>query len=216
MKRESSSRTFHRELKLPTPKLILANNTINTLGSDLQLQPLRQANLSIMGNLINIDTNGNLKVEGNATFAHDVTIKGKLATNLIAPIPDSDLVVQLDNYQNNPDSKSTIRNSQFVIRNSSNSAVLAINQSGDLTSSGSGNFTNLATNGINIVRTVQADTSLTETAASSSAGTAIILANETERTIRSPFVNKDSLIYLTAASDTQNLTPYIARQTASS
>lgn len=195
--------------------LILADNTINTIGSALQLQPLRQGNLSIMGNLVAIDTNGNLKVSGNAQFAKNVEIKGKLAVNLIAPVPDSDLVIQL-NEPKFSNSKPAIRNSQFVIRNSSNSAVMAVNQLGDIIASGSGAFSKIAANALNIVRGAQADTSLIETIASSSAGTAIITPHETERTIISPYVNNDSLIYLTAVSDTQGLSPYIARQTENS
>jgi hypothetical protein len=193
--------------------LILANNSINTIGNPLRLQPLREGNLSIMGELVVIDTNGNLKVNGNAAFAKNVTIKGKLTTNLIAPIPDSDLIIQLNGEQNTSNPDSLVRDSKIVIRNASKSAVLAINQQGDLETSGSGTFENLAAGGFNIIRGAQADTSFLETVASSSAGTAIIIANERERTIVSPYVSENSLIYLTAASDTEGLIPYIARQT---
>ncbi len=193
--------------------LILANNAINTLGSDLELQPLRQGNLSVMGGLLTIDTNGNLKVYGNATFAKDITVKGKIAASVIAPIPNSDLIIQLDNNHKKSDSKSVIHNSEFVINNASGSGVLTVNQLGDIRASGSGTFSTLTAKSFNIIRGVQADTSLVQTTASSSAGTAVIIAYETERTIISPFITKDSLIYLTAASDTQGLTPYIARQT---
>ncbi|MBU4099740.1 hypothetical protein KJ980_08935 [Patescibacteria group bacterium] len=193
--------------------LILANNAINTLGSNLQLQPLRQANLSIMGDLLVIDTDGNLKISGNANFAKDVTIKGQLSANIIAPIPDSDLIIRLNNNQKKSDSKSAIRNPQFVIQNTTGSAVLTVNQLGDIHASGSGTFSTVAANSFNIIRGAQADTSLVSTIASSSAGTAIITAYETERTIISPFITKDSLIYLTATSNTEGLTPYIARQT---
>ncbi len=193
--------------------LILADNAINTLGSDLELQPLRQGNLSVMGGLLTIDTNGNLKSLGNADFAKNVTIKGKLTAGIIAPVPNSDLIIQLDNNQKKPDPKSVIHNSEFAIHNASGSSVLAVNQLGDINASGSGSFSTVAAKSFNIVRGAQADTSLVQTSASSSAGTAVITAYETERTITSPFVTKDSLIYLTAASDTQGLTPYIARQT---
>jgi site-specific recombinase XerD len=176
--------------------LILADNSINTLGSDLQLQPLRQSNLSIMGNLVSIDTNGNLKVQGNAEFAKNVSVLGTLQAKIIAPIPDSDLAIKLNNTSN------------FTIQNSSGSSTLSVNHLGDVIASGSGKFANLS-----IIRGAQADNSLTQTTASSSAGTATIATHETERTIINPFVKEDSLIYLTATSDTQGLTPYIARQT---
>ena len=177
--------------------LILANNSINTLGSDLEIQPLRQGNLSIMAGLVLIDTNGNLKVSGDATFAKNVTVNDTLKAKIIAPIPDSDLAINLN------------KKSNLSIKNSSGNNTLSINHLGDIISSGSAKFANLA-----IIRGAQADDSITQTTASSSAGTAIITAHETERTIISQFVKEDSLIYLTATSDTQGLTPYVARQTA--
>lgn len=193
--------------------LILADNSINALGSNLELQSLRQGNLSIMGDLISIDTNGNLKVSGKASFAKDVTIQGTLSANIIAPIPDSDLVIQLGNNPNSQPAEALSKKGQFSIHNASDSAVFSVNQQGDIRASGSGTFSSLAAKAFNIVRGAQADTSLIQTTASSSAGTAVITAYETERTIISPFISKDSLIYLTAASDTQGLIPYIARQT---
>jgi hypothetical protein len=72
----------------------------------------------------------------------------------------------------------------------------------------------VAANGLTIIRGAQADTSFTETTASGSAGTAVISANETERTIKTPFVKEKSLIYISATSDTQGQTPYVARQVA--
>jgi hypothetical protein len=80
--------------------------------------------------------------------------------------------------------------------------------------SGSGTFKELASGKLKLIRTAQADTSLTETIATASAGTAVIITAETERTIISPFVTEDSLIYITPVSDTQGTNPYIARQTA--
>ena len=77
-----------------------------------------------------------------------------------------------------------------------------------------GKFKDVLANSVKITRTAQADTSLTETVATASAGTATIVAGQTQRTIVSPFVTKDSLIYLTPVGDTLGLVPYLARQTA--
>ena len=55
---------------------------------------------------------------------------------------------------------------------------------------------------------------MTETIANSSAGKGTITAYETERTIITPYVTDHSLIYITPTSDTGNVTPYLARQTA--
>ena len=174
-------------------------NSINTIGTDLNLQPLRQGSLSIMGGLMTIDTQGNLTVEGNATFVNDVAIKGKLAAGIIAPIPGEDLVFQIGKEA---------QNSEIEVKNATGESVLSINPLGDLISSGSAQFSNFK-----IVRGAQADTSFTETVAQGSAGTAVITTNETERTVVTPYVTENSLIYITAISPTQGTNPYIARQT---
>ena len=180
----------------------ITETSINTVGSDLNLQPLRQGNLSIMAGLVTIDTEGGLSVSGNATFAKDVTVKGKLFANLLAPVPDQDLVIELEKDKNN-----------FAVHDKTGKEVVKVNSLGDVIASGTGRFATIASNALHIVRGAQADTSLTETVASGSAGFAVISANETERTIYTPYIKKDSLIYITATSDTQGLTPYIARQT---
>ena len=192
--------------------MILADNAINTLGSDLQIQPLRQGNLSIMAGLVTIDTDGNLTVGGNATFAKDVRVNGQLAANIIAPVPDQDLVFQVG--QPKAPAGSTLNPSKIEVKNASGSGVLAINELGDLIASGSGKFMQVAANSLKIIRGVQADTSDTETVAEGSAGWTILTRFETQRTIYTPYVQKDSLIYITATSDTQGVTPYIARQRA--
>ncbi len=198
--------------------LILAENSINVLGADLEIQPFRQGNVSFMSGLVAIDTEGNFSVAGNANFAKDVSVKGKLSARFISPIPDEDLVIRLAGHPRESEDlipgQAGNDKGQLVVQNASGSGVLKINQLGDLIASGSGTFNNLIANGLKVVRGVQADTSLTETVASSSAGTAIITRNQAERTVFSPFVKEDSLIYITPTSDTASLTPYIARQTA--
>ncbi len=95
--------------------MFVTENSIETLSTDLSLQSLRQGGLSIMAGLVYIDTEGNLKVQG------DLFISGKLAVNTISPLPTSDL----------------------VINNASGSSVLSINQAGDVIASGSGTFSKL-------------------------------------------------------------------------
>ena len=138
-----------------------------------------------------------------------MTIKGVLATNIISPVPGSNLTIRLGTDVSDP-----TKDGIFEIQNASGSGVLAVDQKGNLTASGSGFFKEVASNLFNIVRGAQADTSVTETTASASAGTAVIKRYYTERTIFSPYVSEKSLIYVTATSDTQGQTPYIARQTA--
>ncbi|HSW48185.1 MAG TPA: hypothetical protein VLG67_03825, partial [Candidatus Saccharimonadales bacterium] len=185
------------------------DNSINTLGTDLSLQPLRQGNLSIMGGLVSIDTEGNLKVTGNAEFGKNVTVNGTLSAGIISPISNSDLVIQLpEKAQNQTQTNTAQHESAFVINNASGSARFSVNNVGDLVSSGSAAFANFK-----IIRGAQADTSMTQTIASGSAGIATITAHETERSILTPFITDKSLIYISPVSSTFGTTPYIARQT---
>ena len=133
--------------------------SINTMSGDLKIQSTGVGGVDMVAGKFKLDTKGNLNVEGNATFAKDVTVKGKLAAD-------------------------------------------------------SAKFSDIAANALKIVRGAQADTSATETTAKGSAGATVIKANQTQRTITSPHVGKDSLIYITATSNTQGVMPYVARQTA--
>ncbi len=186
--------------------LSIADNAINVLGSNLQIQPLRQGGVSFVAGLVEIDREGNLKVEGNAYFAKDVEIKGKLAANIISPLPDQDLVIELGSA--NQESSQNARNSSFIIRNSSQSGVLSINSQGDLLASGSGTFNKLNLSFVEEALAV----SDTEVIASSSAGTAEIKANRTELTLRNPLVTEKSLIYLSPKTSVQNQNVYLLRQ----
>ncbi|RJQ38787.1 tail fiber domain-containing protein, partial [Candidatus Microgenomates bacterium] len=187
---------------------ILADSSINTLGSTLEIQPLRQGAVSIMAGAFYIDTNGNAKFGENAEFEKDIKVNGTLSTNIIAPVPNKDLLIKLGSNNSSTPSGS------FVIQDASGSGVLTIDNEGNLTASKSGSFNDILTKTLNIVRSAQADTSMTETIATASAGTATIIQGETERTIITPYVTDKSLIYITPTSDTQGATPYIARQTS--
>jgi len=172
---------------------IISDNSINVLGNDLNLQPLKQGGLSVMAGLFYIDTSGNMKVGGNAEFAKNVTVKGTLATNIISPITGQDLSIGLSDK------------SKLSVNNSSNSAILAINQLGDLVASGSGTFGKL---NLSLIQPAFA-LSTTEIVATGSAGTAVISAHQTELTIDNPLVTDKSLIYVTPKS---NQIIYLMRQ----
>jgi hypothetical protein len=72
-----------------------------------------------------------------------------------------------------------------------------------------GEFT---TSQLNIQKSAPTLLSDTEMSASSSAGTAYIKAGQTIRSIQSPLVKSDSLIYITPLSDTLGTTPFISEQ----
>lgn len=163
--------------------MFVTENSIETLGTNLSLQSLRQGGLSIMGGLVYIDTNGNLKTQG------DVTIGGKLAVNIISPLPASDL----------------------VINNASGSGVLSISKYGDIVASGSGTFAKL---NLLLIQPVLA-VSATEVIASSSAGVANINSYQNEVTIKNALVTQDSLIYITPVGTPSAEVPFLMRQQTS-
>ncbi len=199
--------------------LVLADNTINVLGASLELQPLRQGSLFIMGGLVTIDIDGNLSVNGNAVFAKNVSIEGTLATNIIAPVPGEDLVITLGTNEPKETngtkeentfstSGSSVSSGSLRVKNALGDSVLTVNSFGDLIASGTATLSSLQ-----IVRGAQADTSVIETTASGSAGISSITAGYTTRTIYSPYVKEDSLIYITPRSETSQAVPYLSRQT---
>jgi site-specific recombinase XerD len=165
---------------------IFGANSINTLGQDLEIQPLKQGAVSILADAIRIETDGTLKVRGNTEIAGDVTVGGKVKTNILSPLPGRDLVVE-----------------------ASNSAVLSVNNAGDVTSSGSATFNKF---NLSFVAPAYA-LSDTEVVATSAAGLASIKPYRTELTIYNPNVTDNSLIYITPVSRTYNQVLYLIRQT---
>jgi len=180
--------------------LTFNGSSINTLGVDLEINPLRQGNISFLGGLIKMDTDGNLEVSGNASFAQDVTVKGVLGANYISPLGDQNINIALNSQTNSAQ--------KFQIKNASGSAVLAVDQSGNISASGSGTFAKL---NFNLVQQALA-VSDTESVATGSAGTAILKRYHTEITIDNSSVTDKSLIYITPVGDTQNMVISLLRQ----
>ncbi len=186
-------------------RLSLADSSINVLGGDLELQSLKQGGIAFVGGEVKIDTDGNLRVNGNAYFAKDLEIKGDLFASLLSPLPGRDFVIKLGKRDEN---ESENHDSSFVIKDASSSALLSVNNKGDLNASGAGTFNKL---NISLVNKALA-LSPTEVVATGSAGTAEISPNREELTIRNSLVTKDSLIYITAKTSTSNESVYLLRQ----
>src|SRR5258708_5728224 len=165
--------------------LILADNSINVLGGDLNIQPLKQGGISFLSGKVYIDVEGNLTVNGNAT------VKGTLFANVLSPIPGSDLVVKL-----------ATSSGAFVIKNASGSAVAKINNEGDAT------FRKL---NLSLVQPAFA-LSENEVIATGSAGIATISARLTELTVRNNQVTPKSLIYVTPVGTASAQVPFLLRQ----
>jgi hypothetical protein len=56
--------------------LKIDGSSINSLGTTLAFEPLKQADIAFMGGEVNIKTDGTLTVNQNASFAKDVEVKG--------------------------------------------------------------------------------------------------------------------------------------------
>lgn len=181
-------------------RLVLAETSINVLGSDLALQPLKQGGVSIADGQVYIDSNGNLSVNGSATFT------GNLAANIISPIGDHNLTLSLNNV--NATSSANVVQPQLDVKNASGSGVFAINQLGDIIASGAATVSKL---NLQVAQTALA-LSDTEQVASGSAGTATITPHHTELTIDTPLVTEHSLIYITPVGPTEGNMPYLLRQ----
>ena len=186
--------------------LKITSDSLDTIATDLNIQPLRQGNVLFQGGLVAIDTQGNLSVKGSANFAQNVTVNGQLATGVIAPIPNQDLTVNLNN-------KTPQEGSNMIINNASGNHVVQISQQGDIIASGEATFNSIASQGFTIIRGAEADASNTITVADGSGGKGIISAHETERTIITSYVTSHSLIYVSPTSNTGSVSPYVARQT---
>ncbi len=168
--------------------LMIGSNSIDTLGQDLEIEPLRQGAVSFLAGAVRIETDGTLKVAGNAEIAGDLSVKGRIRTNIISPLPDSDL----------------------LIKNSSDAAILAINSIGNVVASGSGTF-----NKLNLSFAAPAYAiSDTEVVATGSAGTAAIKQYSGELTIYDSQVTDKSLIYITPTGSSNNEVLYLLRQEA--
>ncbi len=179
---------------------IIAQNSINVLGADLALQPLRQGGINLENGALAIDTNGNLTVNGKAVFNKTIL------ASVVSPLPNQDLNINLGGEPNS--SSSANKNSQFIIRNSSNSAVLSFNQNGDIQASGAATINKL---NFNLVQPALA-VSDTEVVATGSAGQFQINAYQKEITIDNTSVTANSLIYITPVGNASTQAPYLLRQ----
>jgi hypothetical protein len=194
--------------------LSLADNTINTFSGPLYLQSLGLGGIDILAGKIVIDEHG------NATFEGDVTIKGKLATKSINPLPENDLVIDLAQIPLTSESEEeNLETSQsafgkLLVKGFEGQTVASID------ASGSAYFTSLG---------LEADYSATESGmiiaaydnwlenneyspaikTNASTGVAILPAYEQEIMIYNPKITDKSLVYITPVTDTENKVVYV-------
>lgn len=175
-------------------RFVLGQNSIDTLGQDLEIQPLKQGAISFMGGSVKIGTDGNLKVIGNAKFASNVEVSGKLSANVISPLAKKNLIIS-----GNDDTSSTSAADDNLV-----------DVRGSISASGSATFNKL---NISLVEPAYALSDV-EVVATGSAGTATIKRYRTELTVDNALVTPHSLIYITPVGSTNNQTIYLLRQVA--
>ncbi|MBI4033128.1 MAG: hypothetical protein HY377_01255 [Candidatus Blackburnbacteria bacterium] len=64
--------------------LTFSGNSIDTLGTDLEIQPLGQGGVKFLGGAVTISTDGKLKVSEDAEFAKNVSVGGVLSAKDVA------------------------------------------------------------------------------------------------------------------------------------
>jgi site-specific recombinase XerD len=193
-------------------QFILGQDSMNVLGADLQIQPLRQGGVSFLGGMMSLDKDGNLFVGNDARFAKNVTIEGGLFANILSPLAGNSLDIYL------PDENGS-NSAELRVVNGSKTPVFGVNNRGDVYSSGSAQFVgDLVASGsaflskLNIFGQDAQAGADGELQASSSAGTALLKAYKSEVTIKSPHVTGKSLIYITPSTNTGNKVLYLLRQ----
>jgi hypothetical protein len=167
--------------------MTLAENSINTLSETLYLQNLGLGGIDILAGKILIDQEGNMTVEG------DVTVKGSLFANLLSPLPEQDLTIDLQQKPAADGEESGF--GKLIIKGVDEEIVASIEASGTST------FKKLA---IANAEEEVSQTSPTEIETNATAGQAVLPADETEINIKSQFVTDKTMIYVTPTSETQN------------
>jgi len=200
--------------------LSLADNAVNTLSGPLYLQSLGLGGIDILAGKIVIDSSGNLIVSG------DVTIKGKLATKSINPLPENDLVIDLAQLpitsEENDGFELEATQSAFgklLVKGFEGQTVASID------ASGSAYFASLG---------LEADYSAAQSGAiiaaadnyqengeyspaiktNATAGIGLLPANEQEIMIYNPKITDKSLIYITPLTDTENKVVFVKAKKA--
>lgn len=64
--------------------MTLSMNAINTIGADLEIQPLKQGAVSFLGGLIRFDTDGKATFAEDVTFQKNVSVTGVLSAHTVA------------------------------------------------------------------------------------------------------------------------------------
>jgi hypothetical protein len=181
------------------------------LGNDFTfyIQPTGLGKLSLMADLMQLDSqgfvtiNGDLKVAGVLEVEDELRAKGTLLTNLISSNqPGESIKVQLaTNTAVSSESAVLVQENNFEFIDENQTPVASFSANGDLALTGSlrlGQSLGVATESGQLVATNQR-----------SAGQALLPAGTTEITISSDKVEENSMIYVTPMNSTNNQVLYV-------
>ncbi|PIS15036.1 hypothetical protein COT63_02075 [Candidatus Shapirobacteria bacterium CG09_land_8_20_14_0_10_38_17] len=223
--------------QLSIGSLIIADNSLDTLGDTLYIQKLAMAGLDILSGKITVD------VDGNVFIAAHLTAGGGITTSEIKPMGGGDLAINLENKILNQvqddgggvQDPSGDQGSEFRVQEESTQGKtgfgkLLVKGIGGETvasvdASGSAKFKEIATDLLKI----NADNEATQLGAiiasaenlekigiqapgiktNATAGMATLPASETEIIIYNDKITDQSLVYLTPTSDTGNKILYV-------
>jgi len=168
-----------------------------------------------------IDEKGDVYISGNLEVAgivnsqslivnREATVSGSLFANLIKPLPNKDLTIQLTSRQ--ASGSGTISNQQLAINNQFGHEVASID------ASGSARFNKLLIAGASEASPSGTGFSRlfeTRVKSSATAGTATLPAGEILLIIENPQLTEKSLVYVTPTSDAQNQVLYVKSKSIS-
>lgn len=190
--------------------LFMADTSINTLNGAIYIQNLGQGGVDILAGKIVIDTHG------DATFEGNITVKGSLFANMIRPLDNQDLTINLENHFDEATTQPSF--GKLLVQGINREIVASIDSSGsanlagNLIASGSGTFQKI------VIAEGFQGTGLsagpTEIEINATAGEAILPVDQTELTIISPFITDKTLVYITPTTSTNNQVLYIKAKKA--
>jgi hypothetical protein len=181
--------------------LIDNGNSINVLAGTLYLQN-QGGGIDLLAGKVIIDPTGNAVFEGN------LTVKATLFAGLVKPLNGGDLTIDLSRSATDSSQPANVGFGRLLARGANGETVFSLDASGSAQFSGE-----LAVASFKIARDAVAAEPDTHgiIEATASAGLAKIPAASHEVTIRSPYINERSLIYLTPIGSTENQVLYLAR-----
>ncbi len=188
--------------------LLLTQDTIATAEETLYIQPTA-GSLNLLAGLMTLTPDGNVTINGDLTVTGIASITDGVKTSQLSPNDfTQDLTVKL--ASESASVLGTTDSSEFQILNASNSAVASID------ASGSAKFSSISTEGL-VLKQPQSEASSSaqrqaEIARKQTAGQLTLEAGEVTMEIENDNVEDDSLIYLTATSDTQNQVMYVGEK----